>query len=131
NDRALCFLPLSHVFGRCDSYLPLLFGWQTVYAESIENLVKNITLVKPSIMLAVPRIFEKIYAKITEQKNEGGLLKKEVFAWTTKIANSYYDAIDQDLTPSASLILQFELAKKLVFNKIYERFGGNIRYFIS
>lgn len=130
-DRALCFLPLSHVFGRCDSYLPLIFGWQTVYAESIENLVKNISLVKPSIMLAVPRIFEKIYAKVMEQIDEGGLLKKEIYTWATKIANSYYNIIDKDLTPSASLILQYKLAKKLVFDKIYQRFGGNIRYFIS
>lgn len=131
NDRTLCFLPLSHVFGRCDSYLPLLFGWQIVYAESIENLVRNIGEVKPTIMLAVPRIFEKIYAKVMEQINAGGFLKKEVYNWATKIANSYYDQINKDLTPSASLILQFQLAQKLVFKKIYNRFGGNIRYFIS
>lgn len=131
NDKALCFLPLSHVFGRCDSFLPLVFGFQTVYAESLEKLVDNISLVKPTIMLAVPRIFEKIYAKIREQIQDGGLIKKEVFNWANNIANEYFETLDKDLTPSATLAIQYKLAQKLVFHKIYSRFGGKIRYFIS
>lgn len=131
NDKALCFLPLSHVFGRCDSYLPLVFGFQTVYAESLEKIVDNISLVKPTIMLAVPRIFEKIYAKIMEQIQSGGIIKQEVFTWANNIANEYFETLDQDLTPSTALVLQFKLAQKIVFHKIYNRFGGRIRYFIS
>ena len=67
NDCSLVFLPLSHVLGRCDSLLPLIFGWHSVYAESIEKIVDNIQIVKPTVMIAVPRIFEKIYAKIMNQ----------------------------------------------------------------
>lgn len=131
NDRTLVFLPLSHVLGRCDSLLPLVFGWQAVYAESIEKLVENIQIVKPTIMVAVPRIFEKIYAKIMAQVEEGNLVEKQVFKWAQHVAQNYFDKIDQDRSPSAAELIEFKLAQKLVFSKIYARFGGRIRYFVS
>ncbi|MFP5386504.1 MAG: AMP-dependent synthetase/ligase [Bacteriovoracia bacterium] len=130
-DKTLVFLPLSHVLGRCDSLLPLVFGWQAVYAESIEKLVDNLTVVKPTIMIAVPRIFEKIYAKIMEQVEQGSLVEKQVFKWAVSIAEKYYAKIDKDLSPSAAEIIEYMLATKLVFSKIYNRFGGKVRYFVS
>lgn len=131
NDRTLVFLPLSHVLGRCDSLLPLVFGWQAVYAESIEKLVDNLQIVKPTIMIAVPRIFEKIYAKIMAQVEEGNLVEKQVFKWAQMVAENYFSKIDQDRSPSAVDLVEFKLAQKLVFSKIYARFGGKIRYFVS
>ena len=131
NDRTLVFLPLSHVLGRCDSLLPLVFGWQAVYAESIEKLVDNLQIVKPTIMNAVPRIFEKIYAKIMAQVEEGNLVEKQVFKWAQMVAENYFSKIDQDRSPSAVDLVEFKLAQKLVFSKIYARFGGKIRYFVS
>lgn len=130
-DRSLVFLPLSHVLGRADSMLPLIFGWQSIYAESLEKLVENIQIVKPTVMIAVPRIFEKIYAKIMAQVSEGNLVEKQVFKWATHIAEKYFNKIDNDLSPSASEIIEFKLAQKVVFAKIYARFGGKIRYFVS
>jgi long-chain acyl-CoA synthetase len=131
NDRTLVFLPLSHVLGRCDSLLPLIFGWQAVYAESMEKLVDNIQLVKPTIMIAVPRIFEKIYSKIMAQVEEGNIIERNAFKWAIQIAQNYFAKIDRDLSPSASDLIEFKLAQKLVFSKIYARFGGKIRYFVS
>ena len=131
NDKSLVFLPLSHVMGRCDSLLPLVFGWQSVYAESIDKLVDNIQIVRPSVMLAVPRIFEKIYAKIMAQIEEGNIFEKQAFKWAVHVARKYFNKIDNDLSPSASELLEFKLAQKLVFEKIYNRFGGKIRYFVS
>lgn len=130
-DRTLTFLPLSHVFGRCDSFLPLIFGWSMVFAESIDKLVDNINLVKPTIMLAVPRIFEKIYAKIKSQIEHESFFKKTVFEWAVKVADDYFTKLDQDLAPSSFEIIQYQLAYKAVFSKIYEKFGGKIRYFVS
>lgn len=130
-DRTLVFLPLSHVLGRCDSLLPLVFGWQAVYAESIDKLMDNIQIVKPTIMIAVPRIFEKIYAKIMAQVEEGNLVEKQVFKWAQMVAENYFGKIDQDRSPSAVDLVEFKLAQKLVFSKIYARFGGKIRYFVS
>lgn len=131
NDKSLVFLPLSHVLGRCDSMLPLVFGWQSVYAESIEKIVDNIQIVKPTVMIAVPRIFEKIYAKIMAQVESGNLIEKQVFKRALRIAETYFNKIDNDLSPSTSELVEFKLAQKLVFSKIYARFGGKIRYFVS
>lgn len=131
NDRSLVFLPLSHVLGRCDSLLPLIFGWQSVYAESIDKIVDNLQIVKPTVMIAVPRIFEKIYAKIMGQVEESNMIQRHVFKWATHVAENYFNKIDKDLSPSASELIEYKLAQKIVFSKIYDRFGGKIRYFVS
>lgn len=130
-DKTLTFLPLSHVIGRCDSMLPLVFGWQSVYAEGIDKIIDNIQVVKPTIMLSVPRIFEKIYTKVNEQIESGSLVEKQAFKWAIKIAEKYFAKIDKDLSPSALDMIEYQLAYKLVFSKIYNRFGGKIRYFVS
>ena len=130
-DRTLVFLPLSHVFGRCDSMLPLVFGSQAVYAESIDKILDNLQVVKPTIMMAVPRIFEKIYAKVIDQVSKGNLIEKQAFKWAVKVSEEYYAKIDKDMSPSAAELIEHSLATKIVFSKIYQRFGGKIRYFVS
>lgn len=129
-DRLLTFLPLSHVLGRCESFFPIIFGCQAIYAESINRLIPNISMVKPTLMLAVPRIFEKIYEKTMASLDEN-FIKKSLFEWANNTANDYFDAIDNDKTPKTRTIIEYQLAKKLVFQKIYDLFGGRIRYFIS
>lgn len=131
NDKTLTFLPLSHVLGRCDSLLPLVFGWQSIYAESMDKLIDNIQVVKPTIMLSVPRVFEKIYSKVMEQAEHGNILERQAFKWATYVAEKYFAKIDNDLSPSAAEMLEYTMAYKLVFSKIYDRFGGKIRYFVS
>lgn len=130
-DRTLTFLPLSHVFGRADSLLHLAMGWECVYAESLEKIVDNLNVVHPTIMLAVPRIFEKVYAKINQQIEDGSFLKKKIFAWAQKASNKYFEKIQNDIAPTTSEIIQRNLAYKIVFSKIYNRFGGKIRFFVS
>lgn len=130
NDRLLTFLPLSHVLGRCESFFPIVFGCQSVYAESINKIISNISIAKPTLMVAVPRIFEKIYEK-TMSTLEDNLLKKSLFDWAMKSANEYFHFIDHDKTPPTKVIIEYQLAKKLVLKKVYEQFGGRIRYFIS
>ncbi|MFZ4713060.1 MAG: AMP-dependent synthetase/ligase [Bacteriovoracaceae bacterium] len=131
HDRTLTFLPLSHVFGRCDSLLILIFGWQMVFAEGIEKVVDNLALVRPTVMLAVPRIFEKIYSKVKSQIDSGPKFEKIAFAWAQDAAKKYFAKIDQDLSPSTNELIQYQIAYKLVFQKIYLKFGGKIRYFVS
>lgn len=131
NDRTLIFLPLSHVLGRCDSLLPIIFGWQGVYAESMEKLIDNIALVRPTIMISVPRVFEKIYNGIMDKIKSGSVFEQKAFHWAVGVAQKYFDKIDRDLSPSATEIIEFKLAQKVVFSKIYQRFGGRIRYFVS
>ena len=131
NDISLVFLPLSHVLGRCDSLLNLNFGCLTVYAESIDRLLGNISLVRPTFMIAVPRIFEKIYEKVQKDLESSGIVKRSLFNWAMDCTNNYYAKIEKDKTPDTLEIIQFNLAKKLVTDKIYQKFGGRIRYFIS
>lgn len=131
NDITLTFLPLSHVLGRCDSLLPLPFGIQSVYAESLEKMVDNIAVVKPTVMIAVPRIFEKIYAKVMEQINDGSFIKQQAFKWAVAASQKYFEKLDQDLSPTTREIIEYKAAYAAVFSKIYNRFGGRIRYFVS
>jgi len=130
-DRTLTFLPLSHVLGRCDSLLPLVFGWQSVYAEGLEKLTENLQLVRPTIMLAVPRVFEKIYAKIFEGVEAAPLWKQQAFKIGVQAAKAYFEKIDSDRSPGAGELLAYKAAQRVVFNQIYQRFGGKVRYFVS
>lgn len=130
-DRNLTFLPLSHVLGRCDSMLNLVFEFETVYAESLDKVVDNLQVAKPTILIAVPRIFEKVYSKIMDNIEKENDLKKKVFDWALAASTAYYEKINQDRSPSTFEILQKNLAYKLVFEKIYERFGGRIRFLVS
>ncbi|MBD64058.1 MAG: hypothetical protein CME62_02550 [Halobacteriovoraceae bacterium] len=129
-DRFLTYLPLAHVLGRCESFLTVLFGCETVYAESMANLIPNMQLVKPTLMTGVPRVFEKIYEEIQKKMNENPL-KKTLLENAMLAANSYFNTIDNDRTPSSGQILAYQLSKKLVLAQIYQKFGGKIRFFIS
>lgn len=131
DDTILTFLPLSHIFGRQDSYIILIYGWQMIFAESIDKIVDNIGLVRPTIMAAVPRIFEKIYARILQQVDEGSKIKKSIFNWALYASNAYNDKVAAGEKPGKFDESMHKLAWKLVFSKIYERFGGRMRYFIS
>ncbi len=130
-DILLTFLPLSHVLGRMDSWIPVGLGLQNVYAEGINKIVENISLVKPTIMIAVPRIFEKIYDRIQQMIEEGSSVKKALFHWAEKASARYFDKIEQNRAPTTKEIMEEKLAYKLVFSKINKRFGGNINFFIS
>ena len=131
SDRTLTWLPLSHVFGRCESMLGLVFGWEMAFAQGIDHLVTNLGQAKPTALLAVPRIFEKIYAKIMDQIESSSPAKKKIFAWANRVSTRYYDLVAEDRSPTLVDIVQKEIAFKLVFKKIYDRFGGRIRWFIS
>jgi long-chain acyl-CoA synthetase len=131
NDRILTFLPLSHVLGRCDSLLNLIFDFETVYAESLDKVVDNLSVAKPTILIAVPRIFEKVYSKVMENIANETVLKKKVFQWALTASRQYDRKIDEDISPTPYEIIQKNLAFKLVFEKIFNRFGGRIRFLIS
>lgn len=130
-DRTLTFLPLSHVLGRCDSLFPLIFGSESVYAEGIEKIVDNLALARPTVMVAVPRIFEKIFAKIHDQVEQSPYWKKQAFDLAVKAGEAYFNKIDEDRSPSAFELVAYRAAYESVFRQIYQRFGGRIRYFVS
>ncbi len=117
DDVLLSFLPLSHVLERtAGSYVPILSGASIAYAESIQKLQDNMSEVKPSILICVPKIFERIYEKIFFQANSGSELKKKIFFWALKQKKEG---------------IKRTLAKKLVYKKIKNAFGGKLRFAIS
>ena len=130
-DRALSFLPLSHIFERTGDYFLFANGVAIAYAESIDTVPVNMSEIKPSLMMSVPRLYEKIYARVVENAVSGGAVKKNIFFWAKRVGERWSDVKLSGREPGGMLAWQYGLAKKLVFSKLQERTGGNLRFFVS
>ncbi len=126
---SLAFLPFAHVMGRIEHWGSCYAGYTLAFAESIEALKKNLEEIKPDFLVAVPRIFEKIYAGIIN-KIETQPLKKKMFDYALDISKQVAFNRSTDQTMSLSLILQYELLSRIVFKPIKEVFGGNLKFAI-
>ena len=131
HDVALSFLPLSHVFERMGAYLLFLQGCTIAYAESVDAVPLNMSEIRPSMMMSVPRLYEKLYARILDSAISSGGLKKQIFFWARGVADKWADEKLAGLEPSGLLALQYALAQKLVFSKLKARVGGRLRFFVS
>jgi long-chain acyl-CoA synthetase len=112
-------------------YLMYHNGVTVAFAESMDLLVKNFSEVKPTIVTAVPRVYEKIYARVLENALAGGAIKKRIFFWARSVGQRAADTRLAGETPGAALGLQAKIADRLVFSKLRERVGGRLRYFVS
>jgi long-chain acyl-CoA synthetase len=130
-DVALSFLPLSHVFERTGDYLFWAAGVSIAYAESIDTVPFNMAEIRPTLCMSVPRLYEKMYARVLENALSGGTAKKRVFFWARAVADAWADEMLAGRRPGAWLALRYSLAQKLVFSKLKERTGGRLRYFVS
>ncbi len=131
-DTALSFLPLSHIFERMGGhYLMFATGTSIAYAESIDTVPVNLQEVRPTIVLSVPRLYEKMYARILETALTGGFLKRKIFFWARGVAERWANEKLAGKAPSGLLAKQYALAQKLVFSKLKARTGGRLRYFVS
>ncbi|HEU4629106.1 MAG TPA: long-chain fatty acid--CoA ligase [Gemmatimonadaceae bacterium] len=132
DDVALSFLPLSHVFERmAGHYLMLHTGTSIAYAESIDTVPIDLQTVRPTLVLSVPRLYEKMYARVLENALAGGAAKKRIFFWARAVADRWADEVLAGRTPGRLLAMQYRLAQKLVFSKLQARTGGRMRYFVS
>lgn len=131
NDSTLTFLPFAHIFGRIELWANIYIGWKMAFAESIDRIGPNLTEIRPTFMVAVPRIFEKIYSRILSQIDEGGGLKKKLFYWAVKVGSEMSRAKREGTPIPLGLSAQYALAYKLVFSKINEKLGGRIRFLAS
>jgi long-chain acyl-CoA synthetase len=131
DEFTLTFLPMSHIFGKWESMTPYFLGWTVSFAESIDNLVANLSEVRPTVWLAVPRIFEKVYSKITTQVEDAPPARQKIFHWALDVGRQVLDAKTQGKRPGLPLMLQYKAARKIVFSKISERFGGRLRICVS
>lgn len=127
-DRALSFLPLSHVLERVGNYLWQSQGLIIYYAENIETIGDNMREIKANIFITVPRVFEKVYDKIINKGRELSAVKKSLFFWAVKVGDKY------DPNPanrSAIYNAKLAIANKLIFSKWREALGGELKGVIS
>ena len=130
--RFLSFLPLSHSFERIVSHGSYYCGAGVYFAESLDKVADNLKEVKPHYMFSVPRIFEKVYAKIHAGIAESSNLKKKIFIWAKKIgeeAARKYLVFEK--RPKGKYAISYPIAKALVFNKISKALGGEFIYAVS
>jgi long-chain acyl-CoA synthetase len=128
DDVQLLWLPLAHSFGKVLSVLHLQIGFETAIDGRVPMIVENLGDVKPTFMAAVPRIFEKVHAKVTADVAHEGGAKAKIFNWAFSVGRKA--ALSGDLD-KGKMSPAYKLADKLVFHKLHARFGGRIRYFIS
>ncbi len=131
-DRSLSFLPLSHVFERMAGYYFMIQqGVSIAYAENMQTVPEDLLLVQPTVAASVPRLYEKMHARILETVESGSRLKRRLFHWALRTgrAAGEYRQVRRPMPPG--LGLRFALAQFLVFKKLKNRLGGKIRFFIS
>jgi long-chain acyl-CoA synthetase len=130
-DTALSILPLSHILERMVDYLYLYKGGTIAYAENVTKVADNLQEVKPEFFAAVPRLFEKMRARILDNVASAPPARQKIFHWALKIAEERLPyRIDRKPLPFG-LKLKSAVADKLVFSKIIGRLGGKVKYVVS
>lgn len=131
-DRVLSVLPLSHIFERMAGHYTMFYlGVAIYYAESLLSLPSNMLEVRPNILAAVPRIFEKIYSKVHDTASSGGFLSHWVYTWALGACHRVVRHLYLDRRPPWHLRLPWKLADRLVLSKVREKTGGQLRFAIS
>ncbi len=131
-DVLVAFLPLSHVFQRvAGHFFGMYVGIYAHYTESFDTIVEDIQTKKPTILLAVPRVCEKIYAKILGQAKEQPQWKQSVFNWAVGIGADVSKLMEQKKSIPTILNLKYKIAYKMVFEKLREALGGRTRWMVA
>jgi long-chain acyl-CoA synthetase len=131
HDTALSVLPLSHVFEREAMYMYLHKGMAVYFAESLQTVGPNLREVSPTVLVGVPRIFEKIYQRIREAAAERGKVSVALLAWSLSVARQYAEFVLTHRPVPALLKFKHSIASKLVFSKWQRAFGGKMRLLVS
>jgi long-chain acyl-CoA synthetase len=130
-DIALSVLPLSHIFERTGFYIFCYNGVSVYYTASFDQVAENLREVRPTVMTAVPRLFEKVYHKIVKKGYSQKGWKRQVFVRSLDVGQRYAEAKDKRKMVGPALALQQKMANKLVFSKWRQGVGGRLRYFVS
>ncbi len=128
----LSFLPLSHVFERVAGYYAMIAVGATIcYAEDVTTVPQNIVEVRPHVMSSVPRLYEKMYAKVNANVQQSSFVKRKIFDWAMRVGAEAADHTVRGEPLPAKLEKRLARADKLVFSKIKQRTGGRLEFFIS
>ncbi|MBC7898776.1 MAG: long-chain fatty acid--CoA ligase [Saprospiraceae bacterium] len=126
DDVPLSVLPLSHIFERSAMYLYILNGMAVHYAESVDKAPDNLREVRPTILVGVPRIFEKVYARAKLKAAQTGGNKEKIFDWAIEIAKEYALRKDKRQSIPFLLRLKHKAADTFVYSKFRAFFGGRL-----
>jgi long-chain acyl-CoA synthetase len=130
-DVCLSFLPLSHVLERMVTFTYFYAGCTVGYAESVETVAQNLVEVRPHIMVSVPRVFEKIYAKIMDQVLVSPPIRRKIFFWALNVGRACGSRKLAGKPIPPVLGAKRKVAHALVFSKIIAKTGGRVRFFVS
>jgi long-chain acyl-CoA synthetase len=131
DDVQFLWLPMAHSFGKVLMALHLASGSICAIDGRIPKIVDNLAVVRPTLMAAAPRIFEKVYNKVIQGVKEQGGMKEKIFHWAVKNGKKGSQIRQEGKTPGGFLGMKLGIANKLVFSKLKQRFGGRVRYFVS
>ena len=131
SDTSLSVLPLSHIFERTVFYVFCYMGVSVNYAPSFDVVGEYLREVQPTIMTAVPRLFEKVYHRIVKKGMSAGGLKSRIFARSLEIGQRYAELKYKGERIPLTLKARYAVADRLVFTKWREGIGGRLRYFVS
>ncbi|MFW2380861.1 MAG: AMP-dependent synthetase/ligase, partial [Acidimicrobiales bacterium] len=129
DDRSLCFLPLSHVYERTWSYFIFSQGAQNYYLSNPREVVDYLPEVKPTAMVSVPRLYEKVYAGVMSKAEAASPLRKKLFTWALSVGGRFAETKESGTTPGLVLRLEHAVADKLVLSKIRDAVGGPKNFF--
>jgi len=131
DDSCLAVLPLSHILERMVDYYFVHVGVTITYAESVETFGQNLQEVRPTVVVAVPRLYEKVYARVLENALTGGAGKRRIFLWAKRVGERWAAYRLAGIPVPLGLRLKHAIADRLVFSKLRARTGGRIKLFVS
>ncbi|HYX81671.1 MAG TPA: long-chain fatty acid--CoA ligase, partial [Gemmatimonadales bacterium] len=130
-DECLSMLPLSHSYERMVDYTLFQAGVIINFAESFDTVATNLAEVKPTVVLSVPRLYEKVYARVLENALSGSAIKRKIFFWAKRAGEQWATLSLAGLPIPKALAVKRTIADRLVFKKLRARTGGRIRFFVS
>lgn len=128
-DRSLCFLPLSHAYERAWSFYVLYKGAQNYYLDDPKLVVDVLREVRPTCMVSVPRLYEKIYSTARHKISQGSGTKRKLFEWAISVGRKMAYAKKEGRRPGPTLIAKHKVADRLVLSKIRDIVGGEKNFF--
>lgn len=130
-DVHLLFLPLAHSFARLEAFMGVYLGLVTAFCESLERLGDEIREVRPHFLVAVPRVFEKVHARILADVAKSSRLEQKVFGWAMRAGHEISRRRIARRSLSPFLALSHRLAHRLVFARLHAALGGRLRFAVS
>lgn len=130
SETLVAFLPFSHILGKVESMATYTFGWKECFAENMDTLMHNIRDIQPTVIFAVPRVFEKAYNRIEHSMAVASDTRKKVYRWALGVGREYYKAIWNRERPNPALAAQQALSHALALRPIQSRFGGRLKFAI-